>query len=80
MHDVGILEMDDTVTIGVCRAEVLNIDDFVTDGLLPTIRVGQVREKLIGYIVVLFGGGALIDLRIFVGEDMLSDALVGDIA
>lgn len=80
MHYVGILEMDDAVSVGVCGAEVLNIDDFVTDGLLPAIGVGKIRKKLICYIVVLFGGGALIDIRIFVRQDVLSDAFVGDIA
>ena len=80
MHYVGILEMDDAVSVGVCGAQVLNIDDFVTDGLLPAIGVCKIRKKLICYIVVLFGRGALIDIRIFVRQDVLSDAFVGDIA
>src|SRR6187431_914391 len=69
MHDVRFLKMNNTITIGVSRAPVLNVNGFIAYLLLPSILVSHVRVELIGFVIILFSGIYLVDLRILVSQD-----------
>src|SRR6187399_2542459 len=80
MHDIRFLKMNNTITIGVSGTPVLYVNCFISYLLLPSILVGHVRVELIGFVVILFSGIHLVNLRILMGQDMFSQAFVCNVA
>lgn len=83
MDDVGIFELDDGITARMCRSEIVETDDLVTEFLVPSFLEGDVGY---GRIVApgSLGSGSLQvryvpvghDVKCLVGEGRISTGVV----
>jgi len=59
VHDVGLLEHDDRISVGVRRTEVLGRHNFVAGIVAPRLGESRVRVHLFRQRAFLFRGGGL---------------------